>query len=80
MTSPLTDTSNFTLRMSRSPPPSSGIWAPTRNFAWALPPFDRSIGDSFDNATNCLYKTELIRGPGQGPWKNVDDVELATLA
>ena len=43
-----------------------------------------SIGDSFDNAlaeaTNSLYKTELIRGPGQGPWKNVDDVELATLA
>jgi putative transposase len=42
-----------------------------------------SIGDSFDNAlaeaTNSLYKTELIRGPGQGPWKNVDDVELATL-
>jgi putative transposase len=43
-----------------------------------------SIGDSFDNAlaeaTNSLYKTELIRGPGQGPWKNVDDIELATLA
>jgi putative transposase len=43
-----------------------------------------SIGDSFDNAlaeaTNSLYKTELIRGPGKGPWKNVDDVELATLA
>jgi putative transposase len=43
-----------------------------------------SIGDSFDNAlaeaTNSLYKTELIRGPGQGPWKSVDDVELATLA
>ena len=27
-----------------------------------------------------LYKTELIRGPTQGPWRNVDDVELATLA
>jgi putative transposase len=39
-----------------------------------------SIDDSFDNATNRLYKTELIRGPGHGPWKNVDDVELATLA
>jgi putative transposase len=42
-----------------------------------------SIGDSFDNAlaeaTNSLYKAELIRGPAQGPWKNVDDVELATL-
>jgi putative transposase len=42
-----------------------------------------SVGDSFDNAlaesTIGLYKTELIRGPGQGPWKTVDDVELATL-
>jgi putative transposase len=43
-----------------------------------------SIGDSFDNAlaetVNGLYKTELIRGPDQGPWKSIDDVELATLS
>ena len=42
-----------------------------------------SVGDSYDNAlaetVNGLYKTELIRGPDQGPWRNVDDVELATL-
>jgi putative transposase len=42
-----------------------------------------SVGDSYDNAlaeaVNALYKTELIRGPQQGPWKSVDDVELATL-
>jgi putative transposase len=42
-----------------------------------------SIGDSYDNAlaeaTNGLYKAELIRGPGQGPWRSVEDVELATL-
>ena len=42
-----------------------------------------SIGDSFDNAlaesTNSLYKAELIRGPDQGPWRTIDDVELATL-
>ena len=42
-----------------------------------------SVGDSYDNAlaeaVNSLYKAELIRGPGQGPWKTVDDVELATL-
>jgi putative transposase len=42
-----------------------------------------TVGDSFDNAlaetVNGLYKTELIRGPGQGPWRNVDDLELATL-
>ncbi len=30
-------------------------------------------------SVNGLYKTELIRGPAQGPWRNVDDVELATL-
>jgi len=40
-----------------------------------------SVGDSYDNAlaeaVNSLYKTELIRH--QGPWKGVDDVELATL-
>ncbi len=42
-----------------------------------------SVGDSFDNAlaesTNSLYKAELIRGPDQGPWRTIDDVELATL-
>ncbi len=41
-----------------------------------------SIGDSYDNAlaetVNGLYKTELIRR--QAPWRNVDHVELATLA
>jgi len=40
-----------------------------------------SVGDSYDNAlaeaVNSLYKAELIRN--QGPWKGVDDVELATL-
>jgi putative transposase len=43
-----------------------------------------SVGDSYDNALaetiNGLYKTELIRGPDQGPWRSVDDVELATLS
>jgi len=43
-----------------------------------------SIGDSYDNAlaesTNSLYKAELIRGPDQGPWRTIEDVELATLA
>ena len=42
-----------------------------------------SVGDSYDNAlaetVNGLYKTELIRGPAQRPWRSVDDVELATL-
>ena len=42
------------------------------------------VGDSYDNAlaetVNGLYKTELIRGPDQGPWPTIDDVELATLA
>ena len=41
-----------------------------------------SIGDSYDNAlaeaVNALYKTELIKR--QGPWRNTEHVELATLA
>jgi transposase InsO family protein len=40
-----------------------------------------STGDSYDNAlAECvigLYKTEVIRR--QGPWRGLDDVELATL-
>jgi transposase InsO family protein len=40
-----------------------------------------SRGDSYDNALaesfNGLYKTELIHR--QGPWRNVDHVEWATL-
>jgi putative transposase len=39
-----------------------------------------SVGDSYDNALaetiNGLYKTELIKP--RGPWKTVDDVEIAT--
>ena len=45
-----------------------------------------TVGDSYDNAlaetTNGYYKAELIRGPIRdqlGPWKSVEDVELATL-
>ena len=43
-----------------------------------------SIGDSFDNAlaetVNGYYKAELIYGPTRtGPWKTIEDVELATL-
>ena len=43
-----------------------------------------SVGDSYDNAlaetVNGYYKAELIYGPARtGPWKNIDDVELATL-
>ncbi len=43
-----------------------------------------SVGDAYDNALaeslNGSYKEELIRGPGQRPWRKVDDVELATLS
>ena len=43
-----------------------------------------TVGDSFDNAlaetVNGYYKSELIYGPARtGPWKTVEDVELATL-
>jgi putative transposase len=40
-----------------------------------------TVGDSYDNAlaeaVNGLFKTELIRG--NGPWRTVERVELATL-
>lgn len=44
-----------------------------------------TVGDSYDNAlaetVNGYYKAELIRGPARtGPWRTVDDVELATLS
>ena len=42
-----------------------------------------SKGDSYDNALaesiNGLYKSELIYNETQGPWRTVEDVELATL-
>lgn len=43
-----------------------------------------TVGDSYDNAlaetVNGYYKTELVRGPARpGPWKSVEDLELATL-
>ena len=46
-----------------------------------LVPSVGSVGDSYDNALaesmNGLYKTELIRN--KGPWRGLDDLELATL-
>ena len=44
-----------------------------------------TVADSYDNAlaetVNGYYKAELIRGPARpGPWKSVQDVELATLS
>lgn len=44
-------------------------------------PSTGTAGDSYDNAladtVNNLYKTELIRR--RGPWRTVEQVELATL-
>ena len=44
-----------------------------------------TVGDSFDSAlaetVNGYDKAELIYGPARsGPWKTVEDVELATLS
>ena len=44
-----------------------------------------TVADSYDNAlaetVNGYYKAELIRGPARtGPWRSVQDVELATLS
>jgi len=40
-----------------------------------------SVGDSYDNALaetiNGLYKNELVHR--QGPWRNMQDLEMATL-
>ena len=66
-------------------PAASSPRSATANASPSSAPSPRSarVGDSYDNAlaetVNGLYKTELIRGPGQGPWRTVDDVELATL-
>lgn len=43
-----------------------------------------TVGDSYDNAlaetVNGYYKAELVRGLAKpGPWKTIDDLELATL-
>lgn len=43
-----------------------------------------TVADSYDNAlaesVNSLYKAEIIYGPARpGPWRTVEDVELATL-
>jgi transposase InsO family protein len=49
--------------------------------AAGIEPSVGSTGDSYDNAlAECvigLYKTEVIRR--RGPWRGLDDVELATL-
>ena len=41
-----------------------------------------STGDSYDHALaeafNSLFKAELVRN--RGPWKNIDDLEIATAA
>jgi len=45
------------------------------------PKFQRSVVAAFWVETvNGYYKTELVRGPARpGPWKTVEDLELATL-
>ena len=37
---------------------------------------DNALADSVNSA----YKCELIRGPDQGPWRTVDDVETLSAA
>jgi putative transposase len=47
-----------------------------------IDPSEGSVGDSYDNALAesiiGLYKSEVI--DRRGPWRNLDDVEYATLA
>jgi len=46
-----------------------------------IEPSAGSVGDTYDNALaetiNALYKTELVHR--QGPWRNMQDLEIATL-
>ena len=51
---------------------------------YTVPATVPTVGDSYDNAlaetVNGYYKAELVRGPTRrGPWKTVEDLELATL-
>ena len=52
--------------------------------AAGIEPSVGSVGDSYDNAlaesVNGLYKSELIYNEHEGPWRTVEDVELATLS
>src|SRR5207249_9866623 len=56
-----------------------------RTFTEPSPPQTRTLSlhdalpISLAETVNGLYKTELIRGPGRGPWKTIEEVELATL-
>lgn len=67
------------------PPVESGQYtalAFTERLAEAgIAPSIGTTGDSYDNALaetiNGLYKTELIKP--QGPWRTVDQVEVATM-
>ena len=51
--------------------------------SWGMNQSAGRVGSSYDNALAetviGLYKSELIRGPRQGPWDSAVDVELATL-
>ena len=44
-------------------------------------PSTGTVGDSFDNAMaeafNSLFKAELIRNRHKGPWRDIDDLEIA---
>jgi putative transposase len=85
-TSASTPGTSIDQRTKASPSPSitgAGIRYGERLAEFGAVPSIGSVGDSFDNALAetviGLYKTELIRGPDQGPWRTIDDVELATL-
>ena len=73
---PVAGCCNDPLNLSSTPRSGSANGSPTP----ASPPRSARVGDAYDNALaetiNGLYKTELIKP--RKPWRNVDDVELAT--
>lgn len=40
--------------------------------------WSKKTSDMPMEAVNSADKTELVRGPAQGPWKTIEDLELAT--
>ena len=63
----------------RSSPLSATVNASPRSVR-RLPSASLGIDNAVAETVNGYYKSELIYGPARtGPWKTVEDVELATL-
>jgi len=50
-----------------------------RRWPWPVST-NRSVSPAVGESVDALDKTELVRGPGRGPWRSIDDLERATLS